>query len=185
MNRARMTIVGSMAVIALVALGLAAIHNPTRLSSNGIFSLALAVLFGATIASFARSDTGRTSCRGFAVAGWGYLVLSLGPWFEDVTGPYLFTTPLIDLAYAKSDRRPNRVLTINGEGNPQSVYVAAESFWSDTQVDHVNSPGHNHYGFIPSTPYPLYRICHSLLALAAGLAGGLVAWLMAVRRMSS
>jgi hypothetical protein len=188
MGRARMTIVGSMGVIALMALGLAAIHNPTRLAANGIFSLILVALFGASIMGLVRRGRGRAFCLGFAVAGWGYLILSLGPWFEETTGPYLVTTPLIDLAYAKSDTRPNRVLWINRgsdrEGGSQVVNVAAEPFWNDTQLDQVNHLGGNRYGFVPSAPYPLYRIGHTLFALLAGLAGGLTGWLAAGRRTS-
>jgi hypothetical protein len=178
MRHARVTIVGTMGVVAVAALGLAAIHSPTRLWANGIFSLTLAVLFGATIAAFARAGRARTTWRGFAFAGWGYLVLSLGPWFEEATGPYLITTSLIDLAYARTDGRPSRILTADMAGGLNFIPVASEAFWGDVQLDRVNHVGGNRYGFVPSAPYPLYRIGHSLMAVVAGLAGGLFATLL-------
>jgi len=164
MGRARMTIVGSMGVIALMALGLAAIHRPTRLAANGIFSLALVACFGATVAAYARRDRARAACRGFAFAGWGYLTLSLGPWFEGAVGPYLITTPLIDLAYGRSVPRATRPRTVTLGGVIHFVDVDAEAFWNDTQLNRMDDLGGNRYGFVPSAPYPLYRIGH----LAAG-----------------
>ena len=174
-----------MGAIALMALGLAAIHRPTRLAANGIFSLALAACFGATIAAFARAGRERAAYRGFAFAGWGYLILSLGPWLEGSAGPYLITTSLIDLAYARSDTNSKRALTVMQGGVIHYVSVAAEPFWDDKQLDRINDLGWNRYGFVPSVPYPLYRIGHSLIALVAGLAGGSLDWSMSGRRASS
>ena len=105
MGKFRVSVTGLMAVVALFGLEFAALRAGSRLWFSAIYSLtALLLLFAVIAAKYRRGDA-RAFWFGFAVFGWGYLLLALGPWSSPHTedsedGPrpraVLLTTQLID-----------------------------------------------------------------------------------------
>ncbi len=103
MRPARVTIARkSMGVVALAAVGLAALRHPSPLAASALFSLAVALLFAAAIAGISLPGRRRAIWSSFALCGFGYLLLSFGPWSTMEPGPHLITEPLIGFAYSAS-----------------------------------------------------------------------------------
>ena len=73
MSRRRFTITGLMAVVLFLAVGMAALKNPTELWASAIFTAVLGLLLFAVLGvSFGRGAV-RRHWAGFGVFGWGYL----------------------------------------------------------------------------------------------------------------
>jgi hypothetical protein len=187
MNRVRISIAGLMGLVVLAAIGLAALIHPTRMVANGIFSLTLGLGFAAVVAAVASEGRGRSAWIGAAICGWGYLALSLGPWFEGETGPHLITTALIDRSFdllGPPNGQPVMVLgASSGSAHPPGNWVRTK--WDrpqDTFDLNRNASNQGYFDrlappvFVPDVPYSFYRIAHSVCGLGAGLAGGLLAW---------
>ena len=190
MNRVRISIACLMVSIALAAVGLAALIHPTRMVANGIFSLSLGLGFAAVVAAIASEGRCRSTWTGVALCGWGYLALSLGPWFEEMTGPHLITTALIDRSYdllGPGNGQPVMFRDVNSGSirpvgdwvrtkwsQPQHTFDLNRNLSSKSYLNGMAAPE-----FVPAVPYSFYRIAHSLCGLGAGLAGGLLAWSLA------
>jgi hypothetical protein len=72
----RLTISGMMAVVVLAAVGFAAMRSGSGLWLRVIYSLVAMALLTATVLARYRG----AFWYGFAVFGWGYFLLGLGPW---------------------------------------------------------------------------------------------------------
>jgi hypothetical protein len=69
-----------MAIVGVFALEFAAMRSGSRLAFSAVYTLtALGLLFAVVAAKYGGRDT-RAFWFGFAVFGWGYLLLALGPW---------------------------------------------------------------------------------------------------------
>jgi hypothetical protein len=172
MKGPRLTIAGTMGVVAVAAGGLAALKNPTRLAASLVFSFAIVAIVAAGVAACCLRGRARAFWGAFVAFGGVYLVLSLGPMFEERTGPHLATTAALDLITGEYDPRPRRVQI----GEPPHAYfdsTSARHHWLNR--DDGAALRTHHPEFITLAPYSLYRICHSLIALVAGTAGGLFA----------
>jgi hypothetical protein len=178
MRQLRISIAGLMGLILVVAVGLAALHHPTRLWSNAAFSLAIGLDFGAVVAAIASEGRARSACSGFAVCGWGYLVLAVFPWFEANVGPQLITTPWIESGYQWIDPEPGKPMTYwdNGLGTYNLQLGAG---WDEPQPTFFVDKSPHRAHFLPAAPYSFFRIAHSLFGIAAGMAGGLLACALA------
>ena len=91
MGRFRISIATMMGVVLLVAVGFAALGNPSPILASTAFALVvLTLLAGTTVALVGREPF----WVGFAVFGWGWLVLSFGPWSQETPVPRPVMTPL-------------------------------------------------------------------------------------------
>jgi hypothetical protein len=174
MRPLRLTIAGFMGLILVIAVGLAALRHPTRLWANATFSMALAMDFGAVVAAISSEGRARSVCSGFAVCGWGYLVLALFPWFEANIGPQLITTPWIESAYSWIDPDPGNPL-MYWDGGLGSYSLRLGASWDEPQPTFFVGKSPYRADFVLAAPYSFSRIVHSLFGVAAGFAGGLLA----------
>ncbi len=71
-----------LAVMVPIAVGLAAVTNPTPFWEASIFALTLLMLFAAIVAAIYRTKGARAFCLGFSVFGWGIYLLCSGVSFE-------------------------------------------------------------------------------------------------------
>ncbi len=92
----RVTIAGLMLVVAVCALGAAAIKYSSNGIADTVFTLALcAVIYGASEALFDQPGPSRAFWRGFALFGGIYLALCFAPGFTTAVRPLLLTTRLL------------------------------------------------------------------------------------------
>lgn len=159
MKPRRLTIAGMLGLVALCALGAAALKHPTVLWTQFMLTAALTSLLFATLAALlGRGD--RSFATGFAVVGWSYMVLSLGPWFDQQVGPWLLSSRVADELYAQlfQDDRNIRPSVAREELEPWDMRVAEKwQLWRFSRF---------------------LRISHSLFAIGHGVAGGCAAlWL--------
>ena len=77
MRTIRFPIAGLMGAVLVVALGLAALRNPSETWAGVMFLLTCGTLCLAIVGVVCRSDRERAWWLGFALFGWGYLLLSL------------------------------------------------------------------------------------------------------------
>ncbi len=177
MTHKRLTIARSMGLVGLAASGLAAVRHPSYLAANAAFSLAVGLFFAATVAGWAsRNASRRLYWRASALAGWGYLALSLGPVLDASTGPHLITTTLIDLAYEHCYSTPYSW----PELRDTPAFPANSDKWKLWDwPDHVINKRVSNAAFQIMTPEPFYRIGHSIFSLLAALAGGQLALMIA------
>jgi hypothetical protein len=101
MRLPRFTIAGLMGLVVVVAVGVAALRFASELWAGVLLMLTLAVLGAAVLAFHERTGARRAWCRGFALFGWGYLALAMGPWASDTIAPRLPTTRGLDTFYAR------------------------------------------------------------------------------------
>src|SRR5262245_50496853 len=94
MSRLRVSILGVMVVVLLAAVGLAALRRSSPVLASTLFALVILILLSGLIAAL-------VSCKafwvGFAVFGWGWLVLSFGPWAKTEV-----PIPITDLILAEA-----------------------------------------------------------------------------------
>jgi hypothetical protein len=77
MHRLRCNLAGALGAVLLVAVSFAALREAHALWDSCLFSLTLALLLLAVLLAIHRAGEGRSFWVGFALFGWGYLVLSL------------------------------------------------------------------------------------------------------------
>src|SRR5262249_53380740 len=61
-----------------------------------VWTTAVSILAISIVATVARHGESRCFWASFALFGWGYMTLTLGPWFDDNTGELLPTRLLLD-----------------------------------------------------------------------------------------
>ena len=159
MKAGRLTIAGMLGLIALIAVAAAAMKNPSTLWTQTIVTAALTSLMLASLAALVRRGE-RSFAIGFAVFGWTYLVLSLGPWFEEHVGPWLLTSRAADEVYARFVHKDTNTEMLELMGS-SDLYP-----WGPNVPIWMNEPRYARYR----------RIIHILSTIAHGMAGGLVAF---------
>jgi hypothetical protein len=75
----RYNIAGMLGAVSCVAIGLAALREANDLWDSALFSLTVGLLLTAWLLAFHRTAARRAFWIGFALFGWGYLILSLIP----------------------------------------------------------------------------------------------------------
>ncbi len=159
MKMGRLTIAGLLLLIAACALGAAALKNPTVLWAQLMLTLALTSLLLATLAAIVgRGD--RSFAIGFAVLGWIYLLLALGPWFGQQFGPWLLSSRIAEEGYVRLFEDDQKLWPTIVPGN----------------LDRGDMMAGNRYQW-RFARYLL--IAHSLFAIGHGMAGGFAAMLLA------
>jgi hypothetical protein len=182
MTRTRTTIAGWMGVIALAATGLWALRYPSWLAANFVFTLALVFHFVAIVAVINLKGPSRGFWSGFAICGWGYLILSVGPGLESTASARLATTTLLDFSYEYCFSSPYpqvypRETAVIPVGMPKS------KLWNWPEPI-INSKIHNSAFYIMS-PDAFLLIGHSLLSLPIAWAGGRLGRSLARRAQQS
>jgi hypothetical protein len=105
MKRYRLTIAGSIGLVSLIALGLAALRLADERSASSVYSLAILATLSAMLgAAFARVDL-QAFCAGFATFCGAYLLLIFGPWSSaTIVGyPVAIPAPRPPLSSSRSD----------------------------------------------------------------------------------
>jgi hypothetical protein len=82
-----------MAIVLLIAVGLAALQSASVLWSSAVFTLTVVVLSAAILGAMARRGRARMTWAGFALFGWVYLGTTFGLWetANGVTAPLYVT----------------------------------------------------------------------------------------------
>src|SRR5262249_876529 len=93
-------------------LAVAALRNASDLWASLVFLATLGLLATALVGILQRRARARAFWQGFALFGWGYLVVAFGPWFADSVAPKLPTSHLIGYAHSKVVRDEWRLATI-------------------------------------------------------------------------
>jgi hypothetical protein len=153
MRAVRFPIAGLMGAVLVVALGLAALRNASETWAGVMFLLTCGVLSLAIVGVICREDGERAWWLGFALFGWGYLLLSL---WSTVTLP---TMALLDVIAT----RLGIPLQFSGGmgGGMRNVGLWAFGGFGG--------------GFGGMADHPLQEIAHCLWALVAALLGGFLA----------
>jgi hypothetical protein len=102
MGHFRFSVAGLMVFVCAAGIGLAAITHPTPLWASAMLSFALLVNFAAVVATITSEGVARKVSAGFAVCGWGYLLITQAPGLETSIGLQIITTPLLERFYLQS-----------------------------------------------------------------------------------
>jgi hypothetical protein len=176
----RFSIASLMAFVVLLAVGMAAMRNPTKLWASLLLSIALVVLAIALLGSLFGHGLRRSFWSGFAICGWLYLIVSCAPWFTTEIAPFLFTTACLDLIYphvaapeqiAMSPNGAGAIGLAGGFGGPAAPPASIWEHWATIDNAAAGFNITNNFDVNRSRPFQL--IGHSLLALLFGYAGGL------------
>lgn len=90
--------------VAIVLVGMIAgamAHPPPEIVSNGLTTAVLLVLGLAAVGARTLRGSDRAAWAGFAIFGWGYLVMVAGPWFESHVRPLLITETAFNASQAR------------------------------------------------------------------------------------
>jgi hypothetical protein len=199
----RHTIAGLMLTVLVCAVAVAALRDASETWAGILLSLTLLALGTSLIGVLHRREGKRAFWQGFALFGWGYLVLSQAPWFAEQVGPKLPSTAL--LGYAHGRLNP---ATGNVTGQFQDVFfslgtsIDATSAGAATNPSVAVQPQPPPQGAVavdfdfafPTTPAPspkpqlftfflagtgnrdqFFRVGHCLFTLLAALLGGMIA----------
>jgi hypothetical protein len=97
MRQFRFSVAALMAVIVLLAVGMAALRDPTTLWASAIFTAAVTLFAASVIGAMAHRGGTRLSWAGMSIFGWIYLIISFGPWPGNaVEPPPLLPSCLLD-----------------------------------------------------------------------------------------
>ncbi len=99
MRRLHLSISGLLALVAVVAIGFAAIHNATPSWAGGLYSLTFFLLVASLLGILFGQGPRRVFWTGFALLGWSYILLHFVPWNGRYLGPYLLAPSLFDAIY--------------------------------------------------------------------------------------
>jgi hypothetical protein len=168
----RVTILGIMAFVALVATSLVALRSTLEIWASAYFSLSLVLLCTAIPGMAYRRGVRRAFWAGFAAFGWPYLILCFGP----VPGtsfkpPPLLTTKLLERAYPYLSTVP-----------PSEVSVFGKGCWDDSRnikVSTVVTTGG--ITFFRNDTEDFQRAGHAIANLVFGCVGGFIAHSFASR----
>lgn len=131
------TIAGLMILVLACGIAIASLKNASELWAGILLSLVLGVLATSLLAFLNRRGAIRAFWQGFAIFGWGYLVLSSAPWFAEQVAPKLPTTAL--LTYAHERVHPNTT-TVTGMINFGVGSASPSGSISIVQVQTVGTP---------------------------------------------
>lgn len=192
MSRPRFSIAGLMGLVLVVAVGVAALRSGSEDWAGIVLTLTLGILGVALLGMIFRQGSRRAFWSGFALFGWGYLTLTMAPWFNGEVGPRLATTRGLDLLFTRL--HPGAVgtftvLTVNGQtsANGQTqFFLPWQNALTSTATTNGTTTGTTWTtaGLTPTSfwmtaaqpsPEPFRRIGHALFALLAAWIGGRIA----------
>jgi hypothetical protein len=165
------SIAGLMGLVVVVAVGVAALRFASELWAGVL--LTLGVLGAAVLAFHERAGASRSWWRGFALFGWAYVVLALGPWASEAIAPLLPTTIGLRALFARmnpkveqKDRRLQEYFDDIATVNAPSGTTAPLTGFTDGTLVVSGSPG--------PVPEPFRRVGHCLWTLLIACLGGVV-----------
>jgi hypothetical protein len=189
MRRFRFTVAGLIAVILLLAIGMAALRNPTELWASAVFTAAVSLFASSAVGAMAHRGVRRFTCAGLAIFGWVYLVFSFGSWMGNSVGtPPLLPSCLLD--YLQDH-------IVSDGKTPYTADVEYNTFHSKTSVFRLTTPpsepSTSTRQFAPSTAAGWRRVNmtaykqtgHSLGAMLFGILGAFAGRFFAARRERS
>jgi hypothetical protein len=191
MQRFRFSITMLLMVVAFCGLGLAALRAASGYWAALLVTLALIALLFATVAAVVGER--KAPWIGFAIFGWGYAVIGLGPW-GDVRA-FLFTTVAASESYPyvhKAPFDPVKFATLISPGRPGSIggraprtpipkYFEAVPGHGPTRI--LTSEQGNEYVMIESPSYYAYMTsAQAHFTILFGFLGAVVAAWIAERR---
>src|SRR4051794_39854476 len=97
----RITIAWLMAAVGGVAVAGAALRDASEAWFGVLLTITLALLACAAFGVAYRRGAARAGWFGFALFGWGYLVLASGPWWAEQVQPALPTTQALAYLHAR------------------------------------------------------------------------------------
>jgi hypothetical protein len=178
MRLPRFSIAGLMGLVVVAAVGVAALRFASELWAGVLLMLTLGVLGAAILGMVHRRDGKRAWWQGFALFGWGYLTLALGPWFGATIAPSLPTTTGLNALYAKMHPASEVEQARRGAVTTTGGWVSAtDTSWASTATSTGTPPGTwtSVTLFVASpTSESFLRVGHCLWALLAACVGGLV-----------
>ena len=151
--RFRYSLFGLFGIVAFCAVSAATLAKPSFLAASLVWSVAMAVLGVALVGSATSRGRRQSFWIGFAILGWGYMILTLAPWFDDHTGELLASRQLFDYVGPALGHEPATLELMPG------IWRIIFSGRDD----------------IPAYVYLIYVVTgHSLLSLVVGFFGGLL-----------
>ncbi len=175
MKNQRVTIAGMIGLIAASALGLAALRAASPLWTRAVCTACLTSLLVATLGACIALRRG--PWLGYAVFGWGYLILSVGPWCDQNVAPALLSSKILDEVYVRIHPSSGAA---RGLGMNQRIWEAVDRA-RETNLGAFND-GQGGLALIQGLKPPERRrfeiTGHSLLGMIHGLFGAMLgAWL--------
>ena len=163
--RLRFSIMGLMALVLTVAIGFAALRNPSELWASALFTLAVGLLCVAVLGVAFRHGHKRQFWMGFAVFGWAYLILVFAS--DALSPPPLLTTKLLSFADQQINPKSDTPIFITGVLNGT---ISANSLPSRATMP-ITGPN----------SLLFYQIGQALATLIVALVGGIAARIFAAR----
>ncbi len=187
--RNRLTIAQALGLVALTALGLAALRNPTRLSSAVLLDLSLLIAVAGAIVGACGRGRSRAFCAGYAIAPLSYLLMQVVAAQPSGTPSKVYRslpTRLLDYCF---EAIPLITMT---PASGLSSGLSGETIWV------VTRPSGERFEYAGSKPPPdkravvdeyfrqidveaYRRLGHAVFSLIAGIAGGMLGHAVAPR----
>ncbi len=159
MARVRVSVMGLMAVVGLFALEFAALRAGTQLWFSVVYTVTVVFLLFAVLTARYRRGVWGAFWFGFAVFGWGYFLLAIGPWsnstYDDDHG---------EITHGNANLYTSRIIV--------------------TSLDLVRGDAPMDYQAISQFSARTTALAHLIVTLAAGLFGGLAAVALRWRRQT-
>ncbi|HWE36388.1 MAG TPA: hypothetical protein VG406_07420, partial [Isosphaeraceae bacterium] len=128
---------------------------------------------GAAVLAFHEGNAApRSWWRGFALFGWGYLVLAMGPWASEAIAPHLPTTMGLDALYARMhpDSAAKEDVTVANARLRWAIVTRTPAGATGPQPRRVTL----RTWVAPASPESFHRVGHCLWALMVACAGGVL-----------
>jgi hypothetical protein len=166
-----------MGLVVVVAVAVAALRFASELWAGILLMLPLGVLGAAVLAFHERTGSRRVWWRGFALFGWGYVALAMGPWASEAIAPNLPTTAGLDTLYARMHPSAKDSDAIDTFSLSSSSIISSTVTSTGTMLVGAGTPPRTlvFTGAVATpTPEHFRRVGHCLWALLVAGVGGVV-----------
>jgi hypothetical protein len=154
MSSLRFSLLAMFVAVAVAAVGCAAMVKPSYVCASAVWTATMAVLAGSLVGCCCGTPRSRAFCAGFALFGWGHMILFFAPWFDDHTGDLLFTRHIVDYIGGKL-------------GYKVASHITMPGIWHNLKWAEAGTSG--------SFVYLAYVVIgQSLLTIVIGLLGGVL-----------
>jgi hypothetical protein len=164
MPRFRFSLAAILGMLVVVALALAGLVSIREVWSKVLFSAMVFALFISILGISYRQDDARAFCVGFAVLGWGHMLIASGPWFENRFSRNLVTTSMAQYLHPKL-QRAHQQTTSPPAGNMSMAAGAGLVPAATLGASPMTGP----------SEASVWRTCHSIFTLLLAWIGGGVA----------
>jgi hypothetical protein len=108
----RFSIAAMMMVVLVCVVAVAALRNASDTWAGVMLLLTLVLLGISVLGVLQRRGAKRAFWQGFALFGWGYFTLTMGPWFIDHVRPPLATTQWLEYLHERLNESPHPTVEI-------------------------------------------------------------------------